>query len=208
MTRAGSGAGAQSAPSMQSCAGNAKLEEARMGDLEGSTAIVTGAAAGIGAGIARVLAEHGAMVAATDPAAVLSTFRNVPVPPRLATMVEMESLVNDSLSESARARGSHWPACGAPRRSPWPVTAGRPAEPGSPAGPDVRNRPVHPDRPGLDRGLGRPPFRVVDGRLSGPVPAVVAPGQRRRNSPRRSWAAPAALVRRPARRRIASISSR
>ena len=37
----------------------------------------------------------GAMVAATDPAAVLSTFRRVPVPPRLATMVEMESLVND-----------------------------------------------------------------------------------------------------------------
>lgn len=37
----------------------------------------------------------GAMVAATDPAAVLSTFRHIPVPPRLATMVEMESLVND-----------------------------------------------------------------------------------------------------------------
>jgi CPA1 family monovalent cation:H+ antiporter len=37
----------------------------------------------------------GAMVAATDPAAVLSTFRHVAVPPRLATMVEMESLVND-----------------------------------------------------------------------------------------------------------------
>jgi CPA1 family monovalent cation:H+ antiporter len=37
----------------------------------------------------------GAMVAATDPAAVLSAFRNVPVPPRLATTVEMESLVND-----------------------------------------------------------------------------------------------------------------
>ncbi len=37
----------------------------------------------------------GAMVAATDPAAVLSTFRGVSVPPRLATMVEMESLVND-----------------------------------------------------------------------------------------------------------------
>jgi CPA1 family monovalent cation:H+ antiporter len=37
----------------------------------------------------------GAMVAATDPAAVLSTFRRVPVPRRLATMVEMESLVND-----------------------------------------------------------------------------------------------------------------
>ena len=37
----------------------------------------------------------GAMVAATDPAAVLTTFRHIPVPPRLATMVEMESLVND-----------------------------------------------------------------------------------------------------------------
>ncbi|HET7030722.1 MAG TPA: cation:proton antiporter [Candidatus Limnocylindrales bacterium] len=37
----------------------------------------------------------GAMVAATDPAAVLSTFRHVHVPARLATMVEMESLVND-----------------------------------------------------------------------------------------------------------------
>lgn len=37
----------------------------------------------------------GAMVAATDPAAVLSTFRHVTVAPRLATMVEMESLVND-----------------------------------------------------------------------------------------------------------------
>ena len=37
----------------------------------------------------------GAMVAATDPAAVLSTFRHAAVAPRLATMVEMESLVND-----------------------------------------------------------------------------------------------------------------
>jgi monovalent cation:H+ antiporter, CPA1 family len=37
----------------------------------------------------------GAMVAATDPAAVLSTFRRARVPARLATMVEMESLVND-----------------------------------------------------------------------------------------------------------------
>jgi Na+:H+ antiporter len=37
----------------------------------------------------------GAMVAATDPAAVLSTFRRIRVPPRLATTVEMESLVND-----------------------------------------------------------------------------------------------------------------
>ena len=37
----------------------------------------------------------GAMVAATDPAAVLSTFRRVRVPARLSTIVEMESLVND-----------------------------------------------------------------------------------------------------------------
>ena len=37
----------------------------------------------------------GAMVAATDPAAVLATFRRVPVPASLATTVEMESLVND-----------------------------------------------------------------------------------------------------------------
>jgi CPA1 family monovalent cation:H+ antiporter len=37
----------------------------------------------------------GAMVAATDPAAVLTTFRHLPVEPRLATTVEMESLVND-----------------------------------------------------------------------------------------------------------------
>jgi CPA1 family monovalent cation:H+ antiporter len=37
----------------------------------------------------------GAMVAATDPAAVLSTFRHVHVPARLSTVVEMESLVND-----------------------------------------------------------------------------------------------------------------
>jgi len=35
------------------------------------------------------------VVAATDPAAVLSTFRRVAVPHRLATTVEMESLVND-----------------------------------------------------------------------------------------------------------------
>jgi CPA1 family monovalent cation:H+ antiporter len=37
----------------------------------------------------------GAMVAATDPVAVLGTFRRVRVPARLATIVEMESLVND-----------------------------------------------------------------------------------------------------------------
>jgi CPA1 family monovalent cation:H+ antiporter len=37
----------------------------------------------------------GSMVAATDPAAVLAIFRHVRVPVRLATIVEMESLVND-----------------------------------------------------------------------------------------------------------------
>jgi len=37
----------------------------------------------------------GAMVAATDPAAIIATFRHVRVPIRLETIVEMESLVND-----------------------------------------------------------------------------------------------------------------
>ena len=37
----------------------------------------------------------GAMVAATDPAAILGTFRHLHVPKRLETIVEMESLVND-----------------------------------------------------------------------------------------------------------------
>jgi CPA1 family monovalent cation:H+ antiporter len=37
----------------------------------------------------------GSMVAATDPAAVLAIFRRLRVPARLATTVEMESLVND-----------------------------------------------------------------------------------------------------------------
>ena len=38
----------------------------------------------------------GAMVAATDPVAVISTFRNLGVPRRLATLVEGESLFNDA----------------------------------------------------------------------------------------------------------------
>jgi CPA1 family monovalent cation:H+ antiporter len=38
----------------------------------------------------------GAMVAATDPVAVLSTFRDLRVPGRLATLVEGESLFNDA----------------------------------------------------------------------------------------------------------------
>lgn len=37
----------------------------------------------------------GAMVAATDPVAVIATFRSLKVPPRLATLVEGESLLND-----------------------------------------------------------------------------------------------------------------
>ena len=37
----------------------------------------------------------GAMVAATDPVAVIATFRRLQVPPRLATLVEGESLAND-----------------------------------------------------------------------------------------------------------------
>ena len=37
----------------------------------------------------------GAMVAATDPVAVIATFRRLHVPPRLATLVEGESLAND-----------------------------------------------------------------------------------------------------------------
>jgi CPA1 family monovalent cation:H+ antiporter len=35
------------------------------------------------------------MVSATDPVAVLSTFKQIGAPPRLATMVEGESLLND-----------------------------------------------------------------------------------------------------------------
>jgi len=38
----------------------------------------------------------GAMVAATDPVAVIATFRNLAVPRRLATLVEGESLFNDA----------------------------------------------------------------------------------------------------------------
>ena len=37
----------------------------------------------------------GAMVAATDPVAVIATFRNLGTPPRLTTLVEGESLFND-----------------------------------------------------------------------------------------------------------------
>src|SRR4051794_39139410 len=37
----------------------------------------------------------GAMVSATDPAAVVATFKRLPVPPALSTMVDGESLLND-----------------------------------------------------------------------------------------------------------------
>ncbi|HEY7132014.1 MAG TPA: cation:proton antiporter [Candidatus Limnocylindrales bacterium] len=55
-------------------------------------AVILAVATGLSAGEAFVV---GAMVAATDPAAVLAAFRRLPVPARLATTVEMESLVND-----------------------------------------------------------------------------------------------------------------
>jgi CPA1 family monovalent cation:H+ antiporter len=55
-------------------------------------AVVLSATTGLSLGEAFLV---GAMVAATDAAAVLSTFRHLHVPPRLATTVEMESLVND-----------------------------------------------------------------------------------------------------------------
>ena len=41
-------------------------EETEMNRLEGKTAVVTGAMQGIGAGISKVLAEHGAHVVLTD----------------------------------------------------------------------------------------------------------------------------------------------
>ncbi|HEY7133330.1 MAG TPA: cation:proton antiporter [Candidatus Limnocylindrales bacterium] len=60
--------------------------------VAGIVAIILAAAAGLTLAEAFVV---GAMVAATDPAAVLAAFRRLPVPARLATTVEMESLVND-----------------------------------------------------------------------------------------------------------------
>ena len=55
-------------------------------------AIVLNLATGMRADLAFVI---GAMVSATDPAAVLSTFRRLGSPRRLATLVEGESLFND-----------------------------------------------------------------------------------------------------------------
>jgi monovalent cation:H+ antiporter, CPA1 family len=55
-------------------------------------AVVLSAAAGIPSGVAFVV---GAMVSATDPAAVIATFKQLRSPRRLATVVEAESLFND-----------------------------------------------------------------------------------------------------------------
>ncbi|HEY7969253.1 MAG TPA: cation:proton antiporter [Candidatus Limnocylindrales bacterium] len=60
--------------------------------VAGIVAVLLSATTGISPGEAFLV---GSMVAATDPAAVLATFRHLPVPARLATLVEMESLVND-----------------------------------------------------------------------------------------------------------------
>src|SRR6478672_1487608 len=60
--------------------------------VAGIVAILLSATTGISPGEAFLV---GSMVAATDPAAVLATFRHLPVPAQLGTLVEMESLVND-----------------------------------------------------------------------------------------------------------------
>ena len=60
--------------------------------VAGIVAVLLSATTGISPGEAFLV---GSMVAATDPAAVLATFRHLPVPARLGTLVEMESLVND-----------------------------------------------------------------------------------------------------------------
>ena len=57
-----------------------------------SSAIVVSAATGLRLDLAFIA---GAMVSATDPAAVVATFRRIRVPTSLATLVEMESLLND-----------------------------------------------------------------------------------------------------------------
>lgn len=58
----------------------------------GVVAVVLYATAGLPLGLAFVV---GAMVSATDPAAVIATFKRVPVSPSLATLVDGESLFND-----------------------------------------------------------------------------------------------------------------
>ena len=73
-------------------------------------AIVLNLAAGLPLELGMVV---GAMVAATDPVAVIATFRSLAVPRRLATLVEGESLLNDgtaivlfTISVAAISRGS------------------------------------------------------------------------------------------------------
>jgi len=58
----------------------------------GVVAIVLHAATGLRLDLAFIV---GAMVSATDPAAVVATFKRVTVPPALSTMVDGESLLND-----------------------------------------------------------------------------------------------------------------
>ena len=55
-------------------------------------AIVLNVATGLRPDLAFIV---GAMVSATDPAAVVATFKRLPVPPALSTMVDGESLLND-----------------------------------------------------------------------------------------------------------------
>ena len=55
-------------------------------------AIVLNVATGLDLGLAFIV---GAMVSATDPAAVVATFKRLRVPPALSTMVDGESLLND-----------------------------------------------------------------------------------------------------------------
>ena len=61
----------------------------------------------------------GAMVSATDPVAVVSTFKRLKVPPALATVVEGESLLNDGTGLVIFAIAlRRWPSrSGRPRRS-------------------------------------------------------------------------------------------
>jgi CPA1 family monovalent cation:H+ antiporter len=58
----------------------------------GVVALVVSATTGLDIGLAFLL---GAMISATDPVAVVSMFRKLGVPSRLATSVEAESLLND-----------------------------------------------------------------------------------------------------------------
>ncbi len=58
----------------------------------GVVAVVVSATTGLDIGLAFLL---GAMISATDPVAVVSMFRRLGVPTRLATSVEAESLLND-----------------------------------------------------------------------------------------------------------------